>query len=394
MKKKLLFLSLVLIICLGIVCITLGFKIYYQPIAVVVPHHDLVRDRRQKMLSEIASKRMLTTSIILLSPDHFSPFQTAVSYSDQDWKTSLGTVQFNKNFGEVLHSLLDKRNGIVENDHGITNIIPDIKRFFPQANVVPIIIGQKVPAKNLEKLVKVITDYCNFSCLLITSVDFSHYLPATLSDIHDEKSLYDLETLNSDQLAQVEVDSPQSLFILSQFAKNKQAPHFTLYDHTNSGKLANNFDVEATSHIFGFYSKGTENNPEEISTFLLAKNISRNENITSLGQRFFYGTDLTNTQFNSEFSPNAKLRISTISAEVSKISYENGQLKISLANDLAVAGTIKENTLHLAFLPLEKRNEQTFLLRKDPKTDYFNKLFDNLKNQPIQINTKTGTIDY
>ena len=215
-----------------------------------MPHHNLVKDVRIKFLQEIVTHRLITRHIILIGPDHFSSDQHQITTADIDWHLSTGDIKF----ANLIKLNVD--NPRLQNDHAIYNPLADIKTFFPHADVQPILIGQKVTSDQLQPLLKSLNQSCHFDCLLVFSVDFSHYLPASLSEVHDAYTLTQLQNLASPKILQAEVDSPQSLYIFTKYAQSHFAYHWQLFAHTNSGVIAHNPDSETTTHIFGSYSFG------------------------------------------------------------------------------------------------------------------------------------------
>lgn len=211
-----------------------------------MPHHNLVATTRQEFLKSIAAKRPVTNKIILLGPDHFSNNQRQINISNQNWKLSSGDVEF---FDFGFNLPVD--NNLVKNDHTIYNPLTDLKTYFPQASIYPILIGQKVEVGTLDSLIIQIKKSCLSDCLLVASVDFSHYLPATLAEVHDAYTINNLYNLDTQKILKSEVDSPQSLYILTKLSKSKS---FNLFAHTNSGHINRNPDYETTTHIFGSYS--------------------------------------------------------------------------------------------------------------------------------------------
>lgn len=143
---------------------------------------------------------------------------------------------------------------MLKNDHAIYNPLADLKLYFPSATIYPILIGQKIDPSSLDNLISQISNSCGFDCLLVASVDFSHYLPATLAQVHDSYTISNLQNLDSTSIQLSEVDSPQSLYFLIKYSLLKNAKSWHLFAHTNSGFLANNPDTETTTHIFGSYS--------------------------------------------------------------------------------------------------------------------------------------------
>lgn len=199
---------------------------------------------------------------------------------------SSGTANYKNFLGLDLPS-----NDAIQNDHGIFNPLADLKKYFPYADFFPVIIGQNTSVSDLQPLLSQLKKHCGFDCLLVASVDFSHYLPASLAEVHDAYTLNNLQNLDTDKLLQSEVDSPQSLYLLSSFARHKSASRWSTFAHTNSGIIALDPDVETTTHFFGAYFRG-KNNPGNVLTYLhLPYQIDRNLSQGTLGDRFFYGVD-------------------------------------------------------------------------------------------------------
>lgn len=291
--KKTLILTTVLLVSILSIFIN---KLYFQPVATVVPHHNVVADRRMDMLKVIKKKRLTTTRVIVLSPDHFSNDQKSIYYSDRDWEFKDFKLYFDDEYDADPSFKLD--NNLVKNDHGVFNVLSDVGVVWPNAKVVPILIGQKVKFENLDNLVRNLKLNCGYNCLLVASVDFSHYLPYKLADIHDQESIQALTNLDLKIETQIEADSPQSIYVLINFSKNKKTYEFTLFDHTNSAKLVGAEDTESTSHIFGWYQKNLFKRIEkyDVRTFTYVNKLSKKDNLKSLGERFFYGVDDINLE--------------------------------------------------------------------------------------------------
>jgi AmmeMemoRadiSam system protein B len=263
------------------------YQFYTQPVAIVLPHHDLVATTRQDFLKNIAKKRPFTRHIILLSPDHFGVNQNQLTTSNRDWNLSTGLMKYHNSFSLNLATDDD----LLKNDHGIYNPMTDLKTYFPSADIYPVLIGQKVPVAILNSLIINLKSYCKHDCLLVASVDFSHYLPAMLAQVHDAHTINNLQNLDTDKVLQSEVDSPQSLYVLTMFAKLKNANKWDMFDHTNSGIIARDPDSETTTHVFGSYSRG-QTTDSNILTYVHLPNImSRTDNQLTVGDRFFYGVD-------------------------------------------------------------------------------------------------------
>lgn len=352
-------------------------KIYFQPVSVVLPHHNLVKDKRLEFLKTIAQNRPVTRHIILVSPDHFSSNQTGLFSADADWNLNNGQIFFDQS---LKISGLTLNNNLLKSDHAIYNILPDLKSIFPKAQIFPILIGQKYPLADLNNLLTQINSVCRFDCLFIASVDFSHYLPAAVADVHDQKSLFVLQNLNIQNLNQLEVDSPQSLYLLTQFSKAKKAQSFNIFSHTNSGFLAGNPITETTTHLMGSYQKALSSKTNSsVTTFTFAQNIDPKNQSVSLGDRFFYGVDQLNSNLSFSHNVTADITINP-TKDVTSIVKNQNHLTINFSLDIAVSGFVKNSQLTLVFSPLTRQGNLVFFDRSPDRLVKVQSIFNSLSS--------------
>ncbi len=229
--------------------------------------------------------------------------------------------------------------------------MPDIKTVWPKAEVIPILVGQKVDSKNLETLLSDLKNNCGFDCLLIFSVDFSHYLPATLAEVHDAYTLNQLQNLNTNKILEVEVDSPQSLYLMTGFAVSRNTPKWSLFAHTNSGFIAHDPDSETTTHIFGSYSRSYSyflNLKSYVSFYTSVttpQKLNRSQNQTTIGDRFFYGVD---------------------------------SLTVDPSNNFVVSTITTPTKIIKSFLPIKGN----LFVRGSDKSQLIKQYFDSIPNEP------------
>jgi AmmeMemoRadiSam system protein B len=271
---------------------------------VVVPHHNIVADQREKFFSDVAARTSQPKAIILVSPNHYDAGRAPVQTTDQSWKLGEGSIAPAR---QVIASLVQQ--GFTANEpssfvdeHGIYNILGDIQKYFPGTPIIPLIF-KEVPEDKLIQLERALRESCE-GCLMIASVDFSHYQPALLAQIHDERSIRDLETLNTAGiLASAEVDSGPSLALLALWAADHDTSRFVVRAHTNSGIINESPDLESTTHVFGWYEEGKQVEPEQSVSFLVGGDMmfarmiyhqfgtNFNDAVAHLGNRVFWGTD-------------------------------------------------------------------------------------------------------
>lgn len=226
----------------------------------VVPHHLLAKSIIEKFFIEL-SKENYPQEIVLLSPDHFN---TSAVYGNKPITVNILTTDLeNLAIDSALVKTLSEISDLafsdyaIKNDHGIMNILPFIKRYFPETKIVPFLIPANFPldkAKNVvEDLNKILPD----NSFVLSSVDWSHYLPKNVADFHDVKSIRVLLNFEEENFSNIDVDCPQCLYISRYFAKLRNAENYKKISHKNSqdfakGKILNN----TTSYFSVLFSKG------------------------------------------------------------------------------------------------------------------------------------------
>ena len=228
----------------------------------VVPHHLLAEEIIEDFFSYISSQENVET-IILLSPDHFQSgvLNNENAFITLDWES----LSEKENFSNIkIDSLLGKKlageNKIILNsadiiyDHGITNLIPYIKKYFPESKFLPILIPVDITKEQIEHLVKTIDKAASAQTIIIGSVDFSHYLPPQAADFHDAKSIRVLLNFEEDNFDNIEVDCWQALYAARLFAKLRHKTASHIIAHRNSVDFLKLYSEITTSYfsvVFG-----------------------------------------------------------------------------------------------------------------------------------------------
>lgn len=274
--------------------------------AVIIPHHDVVKKQRAQLLSTIA-KKVQPKTIILISPNHFGSGDHDIVTTDQTWQLSNGrTITPATLVMDALSAAIHlPRDPLAfSNEHGIKNILDDIDTYFPDAQLLSVILKDDTDATAVAEFGTALVQACP-DCLLIASIDASHYLPAHVADVHDVLTIRALTKLDETTAWKAEIDSNPSMALLLFWAKKQSATHFHLVNHTNSGLLDNNLDVEGTSHVCGYYDGlvAKEAAPDAVTfTFggdvMLGRFVGNHyqnnyrDLFTRFGNRVFWGTDI------------------------------------------------------------------------------------------------------
>jgi len=258
----------------------------------VVPHHLLATEIIDDFFSYISSHGKPET-IVILSPDHF---QSGILNDDNtfitlDWKSGSGKKEFeNIKIDSLLGKKLADDNKIALNssaivyDHGITNLIPYIKKYFPESKFLPILIPIDIAKEQIEHLVKTINIESPAQTIIIASVDFSHYLPPHAAGFHDEKSIRVLLNFEEENFKNIEVDCWQALYAARLFAKLRQKEGPCIIAHNNSVDFSKLYSEITTSYFSVAFGEkkieGTFN--QKVKTVLLVGDIMLDREVENL----------------------------------------------------------------------------------------------------------------
>lgn len=272
--------------------------------SIIVPHFDLAKADRQTFLKSIATKEQ-PKEIVLLSVNHQNIGDNDIVTTKKSW--DFGDIKINVD--EDLFNKITAENTIVSNDgvflneHGVKNVLPDVAVNFPDSKILPIVIKDKTSREKIDLLFEHLKTDCP-NCLVVASVDFSHYNPSSLAKIHDATSIAALTNLNLDQIWQAETDSPQCLYLAAKWAESHRAQKFEVVANSNSGEVSTNQDLETTSWVIGGYGLG-EKTVDKTTTFVVGGDLMFDRNVwhrykdlglshifDKLGTRVFWGADL------------------------------------------------------------------------------------------------------
>jgi len=258
----------------------------------VVPHHLLAEEIVEDFFQCISSEEKIET-LILLSPDHFhsGTLNDDNAFITLDWKSGSEKEEFdNIKIDSLLGKKLAGENKITLNssaiiyDHGITNLIPYIKKYFPESKFLPILIPIDITKEQIEHLVKTINTETPAQTIIIASVDFSHYLPSQAADFHDAKSIRVLLNFEEENFKNIEVGCWQALYAARLFAKLRQKEVPRIIAHKNSVDFLNLELEETTSYfsvVFG-EKKIEETFNQKVKTVLLVGDIMLDRGVENL----------------------------------------------------------------------------------------------------------------
>jgi len=224
----------------------------------IISHHFLAKNLIAEFYNKISNDKIST--IFLISPDHYNHFfssKTLAYTSELSWNTPYGELSANK---EVIDSLKQTGQGSVAIDnsmlgleHGIYVEIPFIKKFFPNATIVPLVVDSTASYDNFTTLGNQLNKLSDKNSILIVSSDFSHNSTIKNAFNQDSKSIDALKNLNTDNLSNITNDCKQCLAVLSGFLGDNKY-RFNLIDNKNSFDISAEDKNSVTSYVSGYYA--------------------------------------------------------------------------------------------------------------------------------------------
>lgn len=321
--------------------------------SLVLPHHLVAGNYISGVFGTM--KNLRPPVVVVIGPNHPQTGGSFILSSKLGWKTEAGVLSVDS---PIIDSLVDSNlvgidDAVLTNEHSVGALAPFIKNAWPNTKIVPLIIKNIKNDELVNGLASKLYEILPKGSLVIASVDFSHYLPKTVANFHDDLSINVLSTGDIGRIKKMEIDSQNSIRALLTYNSIVGAQKFTLAHHTNSADILKQNDlVETTSHVMGFFSR--ENRSEEpivslqlFGDMMLERSVEKSfgksgldyvfKNLKGQENRFFYGMDLLLANLEGPFAP---ARVKTSKSIAFRFNPELGsQLKrygftgFSLANN-------------------------------------------------------------
>lgn len=222
----------------------------------IIPHHLFASFMIADFFNRISNQKPKT--IILIGPNHYELGKYKALTSLYSWKTLFGniepdTIKINK---LISSELVYVDENTLPNDHSVSGILPFIKYYLPDTKIVPILVSKFMTYDETVKLADGIAGFNDSGTIVVSAVDFSHYLTSYAAKKNDDITLglinnymyRELITLNSDYL-----DSPQSIILLLMAMQKRGTVNSEVLYHTNSGEMTGDEAINTTSYFSIIY---------------------------------------------------------------------------------------------------------------------------------------------
>lgn len=288
----------------------------------IIPHHLMPKNEIANWFIGLEDKNYKT--VVLIGPNHFEVGNGDIIISQAKWDTPYGELMPNLILGDKL---LENDKIILEeqpfdNEHSISGLVPFIKKSFPKATIVPIILKYNTDEQDLEYLANILATTIDLeNTLVLASVDFSHFQTTLVSDFHDELSQNVIETFDFNRIHNLEIDSPASIYTLLKYLEQIKAQKTKLLTHTDSSVLINKPDEPGTTHFYYYFLKGEPKTNKIISLMffgdmMLDRHVKTKiekagiepifKSLATEESRFFMGSDIVSANLEGALTNNGE----------------------------------------------------------------------------------------
>ncbi len=216
----------------------------------IVNHHLLAKEFVDEVL--VTLKEQQPKRIVLISPNHFNQGAGDIQTADLLWRSPVGEVK--TPCGILQEGIVSNEPLTFLGEHGVSNIIPFIKKYLPDTEVLPLVVKERTDFASLDTVAESLASLEN--TIFLGSFDFSHELPPLVSEFRDQKSLDVITSFDLAGTDNIAVDSKRGLYLLLKVLEKKGAQNFSLFRNSNSGFLIKEDITDATSYITGVFERG------------------------------------------------------------------------------------------------------------------------------------------
>lgn len=219
-------------------------------LGLILPHAGYLYSGKCATLGLHSLSSEIVDTFVILHPSHHGiHFDYSLSpYTE--YVNPLGSLKLDTELYNKLapHADQDISLSYHQNEHSMEIQLPLISYFFPQAKILPIMIGNQIPqvAMNLAEQLYELVFKSTSRIILLCSTDLSHYHNATKAESMDGVLVDSVKALDPEALWQAirsercEACGIGGILSLLYFAKHYTNPVLRVIQYTHSGKVSGN----------------------------------------------------------------------------------------------------------------------------------------------------------
>ncbi len=223
--------------------------------AAVLPHHTLVGTKLMELWTDIADNSDPSV-IVVIGPNHENAGEKQIQTTHGVWTSPFGTVETDDVLVDRLVSLgvaSDEPTSFV-NEHSIGTHVSYLAELFPDVPIVPIVAKSTAGTDYAQSLVLVLQQILPDDALIISSIDFAHYLPQDTTDEMDAETLALMAGRRYEQIDRLKSDNLDSPFALIAYLmwNDKYGFESNLIWQETSHRILNDPNAPGTSYLVFF----------------------------------------------------------------------------------------------------------------------------------------------
>jgi AmmeMemoRadiSam system protein B len=169
--------------------------------AVIAPHAGLMYSGPVAAYAYTLARRSRCSSIVMVGPSHFVPFEGVSIWPGGAWATPLGAVTIDRSLAEALKA---ESPDIVElpeahrREHSLEMQLPFVAHLFPGVPIVPMVMGRQTRDTAFAlggALARAVAARAP-DALLVASSDLSHYEDASVAQSLDGTVIRRVESMD------------------------------------------------------------------------------------------------------------------------------------------------------------------------------------------------------
>lgn len=224
---------------------------------ILLPHDWMAGSLITTPLRDLAATQGVAR-VILVGPNHVNAGSGGALTSDLPWQTPFGTAETDRRAVEALAAggFVRVEPQVLTYEHSVAGIVSAVRRYLPEAKVVPLILRGRLSASEVRRLATALAPLLDEGTVVVAAVDFSHGLPTPVARERDGETLAALRALDWSLLLRWDnehLDSPASVAVLMQSMAGLGAGRFELRANSDSGVAGGGPASAVTSYIVGYY---------------------------------------------------------------------------------------------------------------------------------------------
>lgn len=279
----------------------------------IISHHLFVAPYFDNYFRVLREQKKDIKTFILVGTNHFN-FDHEIYTTDKWYITPFGMLDIDKELAQKLMPSMKVNNKVIVDEHSIHSIVGFIKKYYPDAKIVPIIINDQVSTGALDELSQKIHDNWHSDVFYLQSTDFSHYQPQYVTDFYDLYSKNVLDDFDISRVPNMWVDCKNIMYLTFHLLDSLGAKKHFLLKNSSSNNYIGVSNFQNTSHFFSYFGSGENIQKSNQVSLLLGGDMILNYDlkkdiqaypfykIDSFENTFFRGYDDIILNFEGNFS--------------------------------------------------------------------------------------------